>query len=406
MSLVKTNSIDKFFSKPPIKPEPKIESDVLLNPEHESDFSQAALSPVAPITIYDTDPYVYNNKKYSFLNDTLLSQKLGDFMDIDKQFKVQICIFKINSDCPEPFLQYIFNKMGDKLEFPNIDFQCPKIPETMNISGPMHESIHEPIHEPMHEPIPGPMPASIPDPENTQENTQEHTYFMNTCFQELLKILPLQDLIDPTILQKLYKGFIEHNDTLYVFFDSTQHDLYIDSTKYCWSIIDEIIYSRTTEFDQEIVDIFIKNPHIMNILDETGIRITKPILAYGCIQPDSIYKNIEENADKDSISILDETVEHPIFGERYIFSSKPIDGQDFGQDFGQDSGHDFTKIVRYAVFTYNAKYILKDIAKISEEDKVALIEDLDESDDILSIYFKEDGIQLWSIRPDDQFTRL
>ena len=144
----------------------------------------------------------------------------------------------------------------------------------------------------------------------------------------------------------------------------------------------------------------------MNILDEMGVQTMKPILLYGCIQSGAIYKNIEDNADMNSINILDETVEHAIFDTQHIFTSKPLDSADL------------TKICRYSVFTYDAKYILKDILKISQEDKDQLMnlddneadtngpEDTNEHDEVLSIYFKEDGIQLWAIKTDGQFTKI
>ena len=116
----------------------------------------------------------------------------------------------------------------------------------------------------------------------------------------------------------------EENKESLTHIDSTKIDLYIDSNKYCWSIIDEIIYSEkviNTEFSQDIVNFFIKTPYIMNILDETGMQTMKPILLYGCIQSGSVYKNIKENTDINSINILDETIDHSLFDTQYIFSS-------------------------------------------------------------------------------------
>ena len=170
--------------------------------------------------------------------------------------------------------------------------------------------------------------------------------------------------------------------------------LAIDSTKYSWAIIDEIVYSQkiiNKVFDSKIPELFIKSPFIMYILDETVQRLKQPNLLYLCNKPESVYKNVENIQNIDSIKIIDETIDHELFGSYYICSSMPINGADL------------TKIKRYAAFTYSPKYILKDISTISQEDKDELIEEFEDSN-ILSIYFREDGIQLWGIQTSDQIT--
>ena len=81
-------------------------------------------------------------------------------------------------------------------------------------------------------------------------------------------------------------------------------------------------------------------------------------------------------------------------GLHYIFSSSPI------------GDADLVKIKKYAVFTYNSKYILKDITTISQEDKDKISADLEDDSTIQSIYFKEDGIQFWAIQTSNQIFLL
>lgn len=333
------------------------------------------------IIIHDIEPFIHGNTKYFFLNDNILSQTFGDFMNTDKQYNVKICIYQINGECDIPFLQFLFDKSGEKITFPNINFQCPITNATSN-------------------------------PDQFQESAnQEHTFFMNQCSQELLKVLPIHDIFSEDILKQIYKGFIEYDNTLYVIFDSTKiEDPVIDQSKYSWSIIDEIINSRKIldkEFDQEIIDMFIKTPYMMHIVDANGQRIIYPFLLYLCInpiskatqpdatQPDATqYNNAIEHNNTNSINIIDEQVDHPLLGSYYYFSSSPLEGADL------------TRIKRYVVFTFNCKYIVTDINTIQDKEEFITNLDNDDDNDKLSIYFKEDGIQLWCIKTSEQFTNL
>ena len=104
------------------------------------------------------------------------------------------------------------------------------------------------------------------------------------------------------------------------------------------------------------------------------------------------YKNILET-DNNITSILDEKFEHPWFGSHYYFSSVPLNGADT------------TKIKRYAGFTFNGRYILRDIQEVTEEEKNAFNESLEETD-TETIYFREKGAQIWCIKTNDYFTSI
>ena len=290
-------------------------------------------------------------------------------MNTDKQYNVKICIYQINGECDIPFLQFLFDKSGEKLTFPNINFQCPITNATSN-------------------------------PDQFQESAnQEHTFFMNQCSQELLKVLPIHDIFSEDILKQIYKGFIEYDNTLCVVFDSTKIDEHvIDESKYCWSIIDEIINSRKIldkEFDPEIIDMFIKTPYMMHIVDVNKQRVIYPFLLYICIKltPESIFYNNALEPNTNSINIIDEQIDHPLLGSYYYFSSSPLEGTDL------------TRIKRYGVFTFDCKYIVTDINTIQDKDEFTTNLDNDD-DDNLSIYFKENGIQFWCIKTSEQFTNI
>ena len=452
----KKNSISGFFDVPTNK-ELHIDKDNYANldkeSESDSDLDQEdddsdidldqedddSINQKPHATTYDTDPYIFDDKQYSFLNDNILSQKFGDFMDVDKQYNVQICIFKINSDCDIPFLEYMFDKSSKTLVFPSINFHCPPSTahvtalettpymqpnirsDNINIGGntdiPKDELEQEkqdeleqekqekmPKEESMHfsfESFSNSLSNSLsnlPSQEYLEESNTEHTFFMNECSQELLKVLPIHDIFNSETLQKIYKGFIENENTLYVVFDSTKVLADIDETKYTWIILDEILNQKKSldkEISQEICEMFQMNPFMKNIVDDKGKKLIQPSLLYLCTKPDEIYKNVQDQSPTGTIDILEEPIDHPWFGNFYYFSSKPLDGADL------------TKINRYAVFTYNARYILKDVDLISSEEKERFNESLEDTEnDNYTIYFREGGIQLWCIKSSEQFTLL
>ena len=457
---IHSSKTDKFFqdsktAKQIIYKNTGIDTDVIENDEADIVENRAQL--------HSRDTYKFDDQEYFYLSDHLLSQKFGDFMNTDKQYKIHICIFKLNRDCDIPFLQFLLDNTGEILDFPKIDFHCPVIsgptptpilttaiapakpsqgiiqsisdsigsifsptkkiggqdnlailskPNSKENSQEISQEIPKPnSQEISQEPKPfsqKPNPIlqpSQPSAEHTDES-QEHIFFMNECSQALLKILPIHDMFDPETLQTMYKGFAESGDDLYIMFDATTIPVNINPSKYVWTIIDEIINSQkvlSKQVSQDLSKLFLKIPELADILDKDGHKIMRPNALYLCTNmtkspdnptieiPDTTYKNIHKSVDN-TISILDNTVDHPWLGTNYFFTSRALDGVDY------------KTVIRYAVFTYSARYILKEMESISQEEKDAFSKILEEETDNSSVYFWENGIQMWCIKSSDQFT--
>jgi hypothetical protein len=362
----KSNSINKFFNNSSAN-FAKIISTQDIQPQYTS---KPDIQTQEIVYLHDKSPYICNNAPYFFLNDQLLSQQFGEFMETDTEYNIQILIYQINTDCELPFIQYLFDITNEKASLPNIRFQCP-----VGVAQGLGK-----------------------DPNQGLGQGQEHTFFMNQCSQELLKVLPIYDIFNSELLEKIYKGFIEKEKTLYVIFDSTNIENKIEiNEKYNWLIVDEIINKKKIngkEINQDIVDMLNNTPYMTNILDISGNRIIHPNLLYLCNNnnTNTEYKNVVKSSNTESIELFDDTIEHSWLGASYYFSSVPIEKST-------------NLIKRYSAFTYNAKYILKDIDQISQEEKDAVDTDLAEND-ISSIYFKENGIQLWCIYNNNQFTEI
>jgi hypothetical protein len=369
-----TKSIEKFFDNPLPKSESK-SNDTQLDQDQETEDSQDDEnndsqdndSQEDQSIIPGTASSIKQNKQYYYLNDNILSKTFGDFMNTDKQYNVQICIYKMNQECDIPFLQFLFNITSEKASFPSIDFHCPPTSITQQ---QQQQSSDDPSHE--------------------------HIFFMNQCSQELLKVLPIHDIFSTEILQQIYKGFVETGNFLYVVFDLSEIDIELDNSNYSWSIIDEIMNLKEImdkKVDPSIIDLFMTFPYMMNIVDEKGMQVLQPSVLYMCQREltETLYKNCLKHENSETINILDEPIEHPFLGTNYIFSTKPISS--------------IQLIKRYSVFTYDCRYILTDITTISQEDKDEFLESLENNGNV-SIYFKEDGIQLWCIKSSEQFTEI
>jgi hypothetical protein len=66
-----------------------------------------------PTNDYSLTTYIFNGDEYNYLKDDMLSRNFDTTLGGDKDviFKVRFCIFKINDECKEPFLEfYVENK--------------------------------------------------------------------------------------------------------------------------------------------------------------------------------------------------------------------------------------------------------------------------------------------------------
>ena len=305
-------------------------------------------------------------------------------MDTTNPYTIFICMYKINTECVKPFLEFLLDISSEKASLPRIDeFKCST---------------------------------------NVQDNTSEHTIFMNECLNKLLNIIPIHNTINPDILKQIYKGFIEYDqDKIIVFFDCTYIDN-VDFTilhpltekepekgilqylipsqtheKYRWSILDEIIHNKKVlnqDVDELIYQLFTKHQYLKYIQKHNGDNIDIPFILYLCENPDDIYHNVYAKDPANSVSLINDTIEHSWFGDSHIFSSYSLDDN-------------YINLKRYAVFIENPKYILKeDLINLSEEEKTEFIQDFQEDLDVLTVYFHENNIQLWCIKSTEIFTEI
>ena len=289
--------------------------------------------------IYDKSPYIFKNlyssneQYFHYINDRL-NKEFGGCMDTDStKYKIHFCIYAINGTCSfrgdiMPFLQFIFENNGGIYSFPSMEFNCS--------------------------------PTVEPD-----------VYFKNECIKKLLDLFPIKQ-IDEDILEDIYKGFLEYDDSnIFVVFDfsnffksmiwesteTTIMSTFLSSMKketysYVWGIVDDILEKKinNTPIENIIAEFFTKYRYMREIKKEYGSIASLPMIAYLCKFENDSYVNITQS-EKNKNS-YEKRSDHPLLGPFYIFSKDKIN----------------ENAKRYAVFTENNIVIDDDLEVINEND--------------------------------------
>ena len=173
-------------------------------------------------------------------------------------------------------------------------------------------------------------------------------------------------------------------------------------TKYNWFTVDEIQYKKHAfgrEIAPELVEIFEHDPRITEIKTQDGKQISFPIVLYMCEKPEDLYHNLSITKENEHLeTVADLVISHPLFGEGYTFSSVALDRE-------TKSDFNYELLKRYAVFTKSSQYVLKDIANLTEEEK-AWLNASNSDKDIITVYYHDDGLQLWHVYSSNWFVLL
>jgi len=206
-------------------------------------------------------------------------------------------------------------------------------------------------------------------------------------------------------LEKLYKGFVEHdNNSIFAFFDVSSLSTFL-KPPYITAIVDEVFYKEkiySVPIDPFISSFFDKNIRFIDLLMsvDKDKRLKFPFQLYLCKLENGQYENVKKGE-------LIEPFEHPYFGYSYYFSTYPLVESDIDE------------LIRCYCFTFRNVYIMNNsITELSEQEKeyykkgivtnnveinlyLPTIENIQEA---TTISFVENGVQLWSIKNILHFT--
>jgi hypothetical protein len=215
-------------------------------------------------------------------------------------------------------------------------------------------------------------------------NSDSHTNFIKQCMVQLLQILDINDEFGIELFENMYKGFIEKNDDIFVVFESFSNN----QNNLQWVILDEILY-RDGNVHDVMKSFFRDNKFMTQIFRDEEYIETYPLpsLMFLCEKTDTYHNLTQESI----IDLKDTSVSW--LGNYYYFSSYILKKEAN------------VNIQRYAVFTENATYILRDIALITDKQKQIFL-DNNKDNDIVIIYYIENDIQLWCVKSNSIYTRI
>ena len=243
----------------------------------------------------------------------------------------------------------------------------------------------------------------FPTFEYTCPETDIQTHFENTVIQYIFDTVLSEkaDLHNDDILDitEMYKGIIvgekeeegeDQKIPLYILCDLTLYQGALNSSfirdGFIIATVDELMYKQTV-FDTPVAQNthqFFRKYDCVSLLETTsGIEMPYPFQLYMCKRDPSTgkYLNVTKDDPNASSGYL---MEHEKYGVGYFFTSEP-------EFIGTNT---IDSLQRYVCFVTDCKYILTE-EKETENEKYCS-----------SIYFQEEGIQMWAIKNCLHFTKL
>jgi hypothetical protein len=328
------------------------------------------------IPTYDSRRYLFNGKKYYYLNNDTLARDFSQTLRENKEsepFHIRLCLFRLNHECKEPFLQ-LFVELEDTGTDKNIIFPGFEIDANEFVTNELDDS----------------------------DENKDQTIFETNCFNKFQEITG----IPPDIAKQAYRGYIvEYDNTIYPLFDCTYIDFIMNKNQ-IWGILDELINEQHVHdyiIDRNIFMMFTHNEFLTDIKDDLNEPINLPCCLYLVKRTEDgvDYENVFLNEDEDEVTtIVNPKLDHETFGLHYYFTTDPIDPENS------------KKLRRFSAFIDNSLYFLNVSTPITDIDLEGDAEEAEEDEtiktyrDYTSIYFFENYKQLWCIKDTARFTEI
>ena len=308
------------------------------------------------------EPKEKEPKKYMYLDKDITTDGMGLNHEFGlcsnkngKIYKIYICPYNFNNECDLPFIEYLFELNNNaEYNFHYFQFVCPESMETsFSLSNIFDRVFGKTDTE---------KEASKDEEEDViHELSAGHTYFMNQCLMQILEMVNIQDSEDPDLLARIYKGFVEHDETsIYAFFDFSGLALKETKANRRWAIMDEILVHRAIlgyKMNENVTNMSKENSFLIFIKDENGFHVDLPSILYICsLDAKGDYINLYQSDDKSTFSLFNDKINHPYLGNVYIFSLKPL----------PSSTGNVSRIRRFVGFTPDAEYVLTDIGRATK----------------------------------------
>ena len=204
-----------------------------------------------------------------------------------------------------------------------------------------------------------------------------------------------------------YKGFLEStlgaSNYITAFIEYTEEES--DNTV-VWATLDEMINKKEINgisVHESIINLFNNNAFLCNIKENNGACIANPVTMYICHKRETGELENLYNTDTDQHMrlLLIDTVEHPLFGIVYLFTTHPIDSARK------------KNIKRFSVFIDDSLYIMNKDEDINQYMKNTTEPDTEQQDetkktyaDYSAIRFYDNNTPIWAINNISIFVEL
>lgn len=287
---------------------------------------------------------IQNNKdkEYFYLSDKSIYYNFCSHEDLTEEFELYLCIYRINTILPIPYLEYYFEKSNLEYSFPSkkiLPNFLENIIEEKNRLEPIEEGEGEGGQgETKHNTI-----EKICK-DNDDDDNEINTKFLEECYHFFKEKADYQKDIEE--FKTIYRGFDyfsinkneENKKKIFVVIDATNIDiLKTEEITQKWAITNQIIKLKNIydiPIDNNIIEKF-ENSQILNNIKkyndtnkkESGfINIPTPQLLYLCKKEEDQYVNVyyEEEGEnsQNTKTLIFNKVNHPILKDIYLFSKE------------------------------------------------------------------------------------
>ncbi len=276
---------------------------------------------------------ITNNKiEFKYLEQDSLSNNIEHERDYLKQYFVHLCLYKVEQGTRLPFLKFVFDNNEDSFVLPNNKLNMRTLLEIKENQQNSMITLDDDVF-------------------NDQEVSEIDVEFLNQV-NELYK-----SYFEKEFDKKKYKGFIEQDENIFVFFDITNENLTAKkSIKY--GIIDEILNVKQINnkiIDKTVTKLFKTYEELQKITVE-GVSVQFPKIGYIINQVnDGNYENMFKK--NDDILLIPPQNDYDDYEDVYIFSALPLNDTNL------------TNIRRFACFVENFE-----TEKREEEETFAFLE--------------------------------
>lgn len=223
---------------------------------------------------------------FSYIDNETLSNMVEYDRDYFKDYKMHLCLYKIDTTLRLPFIKYILKK-EDTYIFPNKPIEMRNMIDSIS--------------------------------KNNDES-------VDSIFYNQVQYL-YNEITNKELIKEKYRGFLENeHDDVFVFIDISDKTFDLPN-EYEYLIIDEILNTGTVKnvnIDKHIIQLFKDNIFLQRLKTFDEIRVQFPKIGYICtLNEEGAYKNVLKQ-NEESLLLLYPKVNLEKSKNGYLFSSIPL----------------------------------------------------------------------------------